>query len=249
MSSDPSYPPRSDGPVVPPVPPHPPRAVAGRTGRWTDLAAIVTALTGAAGLALGFLGLPVVVNSPTAARPAVTTTVSETVTATATVTVTATPRSTSAAAPDTTGGPAAGAGGTPAASDPPVPVDPGWLVTYNSQYVVDGQVDLEPNTPSRGGAGSVDLRITGVVGGKAYLAPDNDAVMARVPDGEPVPGPKRCQEIASTLSDGRIVVPVPGDRFCLRTAEGYPRYFKVLSVDNDAENPKLRIDLLGWAGK
>lgn len=128
-------------------------------------------------------------------------------------------------------------------------IDPGWLVTYNSQYVVDGQVDLEPNNPTRGGAGSVDLTITGVVGGRAYLGPDNDAAMARVPDGEPVPGPKRCQEIATTLSTGRTVIPAPGDRFCLRTAGGYPRYFKVVSVDNDAENPKLRIDLLGWAGQ
>ncbi|MFD9061659.1 hypothetical protein ACFVZ3_09085 [Kitasatospora purpeofusca] len=213
----------------------------------------MTALTGAAGLALGFLGLPVVVNSPTAARPAVTTTVNETVTATATVTVTATPRTTSAAAPDTTGGSAggsaAGTGGTPAASEAPAPVDPGWLITYNSQYVVDREVDLDPNNPSSGWPQRTDLRITGVVGGKAYLAPEHDAVMARVPDGEPVPGPKRCQEIASTLSDGRIVLPVPGDRFCLRTAGGYPRYFKVLSVDNDAEKPKLRIDLLGWAGQ
>ncbi|MFF7593130.1 hypothetical protein ACFZCK_37235 [Kitasatospora purpeofusca] len=247
MSSDPSRPPRSDEPVVPPVPPHPPRAVAGRSGRWSDLAAIVTALTGVGGLALGFLGLPAVINSPTAARPVVTTTVSETVTAT--VTVTAIPRATSPAVPDATNGSAAGTTGTPAASEAAAPVDPGWLITYNSQYVVDGQVDLEPNNPNRGGSRSVDLRITGVVGGKAYLAPDNDAVLARVPDGEPVPGPKRCQEIASTLSDGRIVIPVPGDRFCLRTAEGYPRYFKVLSVDNDAENPKLRIDLLGWAGQ
>ncbi|MFB8234977.1 hypothetical protein ACFC58_00275 [Kitasatospora purpeofusca] len=167
----------------------------------------------------------------------------------ATVTVTATPRATSPAVPDATSGSAAGAGGTPAASEAPVPVDPGWLVTYDGQYVVDGQVDLEPNSPARGGTSGVDLRITGVVGGKAYLAPDNDAVMARVPDGEPVPGPTRCREIATTLSEGRTVIPVPGDRFCLRTAEGCPRYFKVVSVDNDAESPKLRIDLLGWAGQ
>lgn len=46
MSNDPSHPPRSGEPVVPPVPPHPPRVVAGRSGRWSDLAAIVTALTG-----------------------------------------------------------------------------------------------------------------------------------------------------------------------------------------------------------
>ncbi|KOV38006.1 hypothetical protein ADK60_03100 [Streptomyces sp. XY431] len=207
----------------------------------------MTALTGVGGLALGFLGLPAVINSPTAARPVVTTTVSETVTAT--VTVTATPRATSPAVPDATNGSAAGTADTPAASEAAAPVDPGWLITYNGQYVVDREVDLDPNNPSSGWPQRTDLRITGVVGGKAYLAPDNDAVLARVPDGEPVPGPKRCQEIASTLSDGRIVIPVPGDRFCLRTAEGYPRYFKVLSVDNDAEKPKLRIDLLGWAGQ
>ncbi|WP_159400286.1 hypothetical protein [Streptomyces sp. XY431] len=247
MSNDPSHPPRSDEPVVPPAPPHPPRVVAARSGRWSDLAAIVTALTGVGGLALGFLGLPAVINSPTAARPVVTTTVSETVTAT--VTVTATPRATSPAVPDATNGSAAGTADTPAASEAAAPVDPGWLITYNGQYVVDREVDLDPNNPSSGWPQRTDLRITGVVGGKAYLAPDNDAVLARVPDGEPVPGPKRCQEIASTLSDGRIVIPVPGDRFCLRTAEGYPRYFKVLSVDNDAEKPKLRIDLLGWAGQ
>lgn len=67
-------------------PDDPPRPTAsGSLLRLGDVAALVTALTGLGGLLLGFLGLPTLVNSPTAAR------ITETVRATATVTMTATP--------------------------------------------------------------------------------------------------------------------------------------------------------------
>ncbi|MFB6891306.1 NPCBM/NEW2 domain-containing protein [Kitasatospora sp. NPDC056327] len=97
------------------------------------MAAVVSAITAVFGLVLGFLGLPAVVNSPTAR------TVTETVTATATVTVTA--------APDHAGPPPTpGAGGSGAPSPAPSGTGPFSLVrdllpveTTGDGYLKGGQ--------------------------------------------------------------------------------------------------------------
>ncbi|MFJ4090808.1 NPCBM/NEW2 domain-containing protein [Kitasatospora sp. NPDC089913] len=82
-----------------------------------DIAALITAGTGLVGLLFGYLGLPVIANSPTAARPTVTKTVSVPEPA-VTVTVTAPPPSVAASLP--TGSPSGGPDGTPSPSSKPL---------------------------------------------------------------------------------------------------------------------------------
>ncbi|MFB7466114.1 hypothetical protein ACFCZ1_21885 [Streptomyces sp. NPDC056224] len=65
--------------------------------RWAEVATLISALTGLAGLLLGFFGLPVVVNSPTARIG------TEKPQPTVTVTVTATPQAAETPAPAGTG--------------------------------------------------------------------------------------------------------------------------------------------------
>ncbi|MFD9591220.1 hypothetical protein ACFWA9_00455 [Kitasatospora sp. NPDC059973] len=121
---------------VPPVPPGPPPGAGGGPApasgrRLGEIAALVSAGTALAGLLLGFLGLPAVVNSPTAS------TVTETVRATVTVTVTATPAgpSTPITAP------------APSGSGQPPPTTPGRVSLVDDLLPVDheqGNYDRGP---------------------------------------------------------------------------------------------------------
>ncbi|MEV0530675.1 hypothetical protein [Kitasatospora sp. NPDC050463] len=171
-----------------------------------------------------------------------TVTETATATATATVTVRAVPGQSSGPSPTGTTAPSPGSGS-------PVPNDPGWIVTYNGEYVLEKAADFDVNNPQFGRDYNRDLVITGVTGGKAYIGPDNHAALARVPDGEPDPGPERCGKIATTLGQHDVELPSPGDRFCLQTEKGYPTFFKVLSVQNSVDKPGMRIEVLGWAGQ
>ncbi|GAB2904747.1 NPCBM/NEW2 domain-containing protein [Streptomyces mayteni] len=85
------------------------------------MAALITAVTGLVGLLLGFLGLPTVIDSPTATAVTVT----ETIRSTATVTVTASPDADSGSGEDTGSG----------EEEEPAPLPPGEVALADLEEV------------------------------------------------------------------------------------------------------------------
>ncbi|MEU3605677.1 hypothetical protein AB0E83_09505 [Streptomyces sp. NPDC035033] len=201
-------------PGMPPAPPAPPstsppaatsespRRSSGRLGEW---AALISAVAAVAGVALGFLGLPALVKSPTARTETVYVTVTPTPTPTPTVAAT-TPSS--SASPSTSSTP------SPPATTPPPAAGGGVTITLPEYY----GFRLRGNVPVPLVEDWEEEGLDFARGREVFEARGNSRIVVLKPE---EPGTlATCRSVTRFVENIDLISMEAGMRFCFESGKG-----------------------------